>query len=332
MLKRRPRLAFLGVGWIGRNRLQAVAESRLADICGFADSDPQARAEAQELAPAARAAESLKELIELEPDGLVIATPSAQHAREAIEALEHGLAVFCQKPLARNAEETAAVLQAAQRADRLLHVDLCYRHTAAMQAVRRLLDSGELGPIYNARLVFHNAYGPDKGWYRQRSLSGGGCVIDLAIHLVDAALWLLGFPKVVEVRGKLFASGKPLPTPPGEEVEDFASAQIELATGCNLEVACSWNLSAGCDAVIRAELHGPHGGAVFRNHAGSFYDFYAEELRGTSTRTLLEPPDAWGGRTVLRWVERLAEDGSFEPQSMELLEVASVLDRIYGLG
>ncbi len=101
-------------------------------------------------------------------------------------------AVFCQKPLGRDGIEVRAVLAAARAADRLLGVDLSYRFTAGMVAIRDLVQRGELGAIFAVDLVFHNAYGPDKPWFYDRAELGGGCVIDLGVHLVDLALWVLG--------------------------------------------------------------------------------------------------------------------------------------------
>ncbi len=123
-------------------------------------------------------------------DGVVIATPSALHAEQARQAFAGGVAVFCQKPLGRDLAETRAVIDAARAADRLLGVDLSYRHLAAVEAVRALLRDGELGRVYAAELTFHNAYGPDKPWFTRRSQSGGGCLIDLGTHLLDLVMWL----------------------------------------------------------------------------------------------------------------------------------------------
>ena len=72
------------------------------------------------------------------------------------------------------------------------------------------------------------------------------------------------------------------------------------------------------------------GGAVLRNLAGSFYDFTAERFTGTRRETLSAPPDAWGGRAAADWARRLAAGERFDPQVQRLVEVASVLDRIYG--
>jgi predicted dehydrogenase len=325
----RPRLAFLGVGWIGRHRMEAIVADGCAEVVALADASREAAAQARELAPAARVAETLDELLALEPDGVVIATPSAMHAAQATRALERGVAVFCQKPLARTRDETARVVSAARAADRLLGVDLSYRHTAAMRQIRQIIAAGEIGEIYAIDLVFHNAYGPDKPWFRDAALSGGGCVIDLGIHLVDLALWTLDFPRVVSVSSRLYAQGKAL-APRPRVVEDYAIAQIELAGGAVARLACSWNLPAGRDAVIEAGFHGTRGGAAMRNVNGSFYDFVAGRYEGTRSTTLATPPDAWGGRAAVEWARRLAAGGHYDPAIERMNDVAAILDAIYG--
>ncbi len=324
-----PRLGFLGVGWIGRNRLQAVAASGLADIAVIADPVRELAIQATEYAPKAAVASSLDEMLEADVDGIVIATPSALHTDQTMRALGHGLAVFCQKPLGRNAQEACAAVEAARTADRLLGVDLSYRFTQGMRQIRDLAHSGELGNIFAADLVFHNAYGPNKPWFYERALSGGGCVIDLGIHLVDLGLWTMGQPAVSQVSSRLFAGGKPL-EPSSDSVEDYATARLDLETGATINLACSWNLAAGRDAVISATFYGTKGGASFYNVSGSFYDFASERFRGTKRELLSEPPDAWSGRAIVDWVERLARGSGFDPQVESVCQVSAVLDKIYG--
>jgi predicted dehydrogenase len=327
---RMPRLAFLGVGWIGRHRLRAVAEHGCAQVVGVADAEPAAAAHAAALAPGAHATNSLDALLGLQPDGIVIATPSALHAEQALRALDAGAAVFCQKPLARTAAEAAAVVQAARVADRLLGVDLSYRHIAGMRRIRERIRAGELGRIYAIDLVFHNAYGPDKAWYRDVRLAGGGCAIDLGTHLVDLALWCLDFPRVRGVRSRLFAGGAPFVAAGATGVEDHAIAELELDGGVAVRLACSWDLHAGRDARIEASFYGTRGGASLRNVNGSFYDFVAEQYRGTARDTLARPPDVWGGRALLEWTERVARGDGFDAACETHVVVAEVLDRIYG--
>jgi predicted dehydrogenase len=324
----RPRLGFLGVGWIGRHRMDAIAACGVAEIAAMADASEVALESAREHAPSCEIAGSLEELLRAELDGIVIATPSAMHAAQAIEALERGVAVFCQKPLARTAAETRSVVEAARVADRLLGVDLSYRFTEGMRRIRQLVRGGELGSIYAIDLVFHNAYGPDKPWFFDPRLSGGGCVIDLGIHLVDLALWTLDFPRVIGATSRLFSRGEPL-RDVLSRVEDFAEARIDLEGGATVRLACSWNLPAGRDAVIEASFYGTRGGAAMRNVNGSFFDFRAERFRGTARETLSEPPDAWGGRAAVEWARQLGRDNRYDPEIEHLIEVAAALDVIY---
>ena len=152
-----PRLGFLGLGWIGQHRMLALREAEACRVAAIADPSPEVRERARELVPEAAVAASLEELLARDLDGIVIATPSALHAQQALAALERGLAVFCQKPLARTAAENAQIIEAARKADRLLGCDLSYRHTDAMRRIRNCVVEGELGSVYAVDLVFHNA-------------------------------------------------------------------------------------------------------------------------------------------------------------------------------
>jgi predicted dehydrogenase len=113
-------------------------------------------------------------------------------------------------------------------------------------------------------------------------------------------------------------------------VEDHAFARVDLATGATLSLDCSWFGHAGADAVIGLTLHGTRSAAAVRNVGGSFYDFVAEHRTGTSIRTLVGPPDEWGGRAAVAWARRLGEDRRHDPTVAEVVEVARVLDAIYG--
>jgi predicted dehydrogenase len=321
------KLGFLGVGWIGRNRMQAMLNTGEVQAIAICDPGPEAVSEAHVLAPEAKVVASLDEMLALGPHGVVIATPSALHADQAIRALRSGAAVFCQKPLGRNASEVEAVLDAARDSDRLLGVDLSYRHTAAMQAIRGLIQAGALGKPFAADFVFHNAYGPGNAWFYDPMLSGGGCLIDLGVHLVDLALWLFDFPEVREARGRPLKDGRPASA---DECEDFFTGELELGNGVAVRLACSWNLSAGQDADIRASFYGTQGGAEMHNDNGSFFDFVAERLTSSERDTLARYPDDWSGRAAADWVEKLASGERFGGSTTGLLETARTLDRLYG--
>jgi predicted dehydrogenase len=323
-----PRLGFLGVGGIGRHRLEAIAQSGAAEIVAIADSSAKLAEKAAQSASEAVVLHSLDDLLEMELDGVVIATPSALHAEQAIAALERGVAVFCQKPLGRSAWETRRVIRAAYQANRLLAVDLPYRFMSGIRKIHELCGQGDLGEIYTVDLMFHHAHGPDNAWFYDPKLSGGGCIMDLGIHLIDLALWNLNYPEVEGVTSRLFSQGK-LMHGRAKAVEDYAMAQLNLETGATIRLACSWKLPAGCEAIISGSFFGTKGGAAFHNIDGSLYDFRAERYRGTQREALTCLQEDWAARAALDWVRRLARDGKFNPQVESLNPVAAVLDAIY---
>ena len=327
--RRIPRLGFLGVGWIGRQRMQVLRDSGVAVVDAIADAHAPALEAALADVPGAHAADSLDALLERDIDGLVIATPSGAHAAQAMAALERGIAVFCQKPLTRTAAEADRVVEAARARDLLLDVDFSYRHVAGVPALREAIRAGELGDIFAVDLVFHNAYGPDKAWFDDIAQSGGGCVMDLGIHLVDLALWITGQGGAHDLAAQLHAGGRPLHAPI-TVVEDHACAQWRTDAGASVRLACSWRLAAGCDAVIEASFHGTRGGAALRNVDGSFLDFTVERFHGTRRERLASPPDAWGGRALVRWAERLAAGEGFDPDTARVVDVARIVDAMYG--
>lgn len=325
---RRPRVGFLGVGWIGRNRMEAMLTTGEIEVAAIADALPGNTADAAQLAPGALQLDGLDALLEQDLDGMVIATPSALHAEQSVRALERGIPVFCQKPLGRSLAEVQAVIDAARASDCLLGVDLSYRGTAGIRAIHQRIAAAELGDIHAIDLTFHNAYGPDKPWFYDPKLSGGGCMMDLGVHLIDLALWTLGFPEIESIDADLFSKGRAL-SDRDTQVEDFGIATLHLATGCVVRIACSWHLHAGQDAVIAADFYGNKAGAAFRNVEGSFYDFKAELFHGTARETLAMPGDAWGGQMASAWAEQLGRSPRFDPDCETFAHVAAAMDGIY---
>lgn len=329
---RKPRLGFVGLGWIGRNRLEAVVQADVAEIRALQDVSEAATIEAQKLAPQVFVSSSFEELLQQDLDGVVIATPNCFHAEQAIASLDRGFAVFCQKPLGRTAAETRSIVAAAKRSGRLLGVDLSYRNIPAMQLVSWLVETGALGKVFAVDAKFHNAYGPDKPWFYDFSLAGGGCVLDLGVHLIDLALEPLRFPRLKQIDSTLYSQGRLL-AKPIQQVEEYAVAKIDTVDDVAINLSCSWNLHAGRDASIELTFYGTGGGAALRNVDGSFYDFVAERFNGTETETLNTTADShwqWGGLALLEWVKQLTASHAFDPHIERLVDVAEVIDQIYG--
>jgi predicted dehydrogenase len=197
-----------------------------------------------------------------------------------------------------------------------------------MAAIRQALQAGELGRPFAADLTFHNAYGPGKDWFYDPKQSGGGCVIDLGVHLVDLALWALDWPEVTDVQSSLLKGGEPLGDP-DMACEDYALATLTLANGAVVRLACSWKLPAGQMCEIAADFYGTGGGALWRNRDGSYHEFETLRTAGTERWLLTDSDKDWGGRAAADWAQRLASGQGFDPEAERLVEVARTLDRIY---
>jgi predicted dehydrogenase len=320
-------LAFVGTGWIGLNRMKALMDEGVSKAVAIYDSDTKNARKAAEIAHGAVILNDFDDLLETRPEGIVIATPSAMHAEQCIKALHRGIPVFCQKPLARNAEETRTVISAAYVANRHLGVDMSYRYTDGMQKIYHR-HRNDLGRIFAVDLVFNNAYGPDKQWFYNKKLSGGGCLLDLGVHLVDLALWVLGFPEISSVSSAVYMKGKLMDTEK-DFTEDYATAQLITSDDILMRLVCSWTLHAGQDADIRASFHGTRGSALFHNLNGSFYDFETVIARGTKREVVSTPPDDWGGKAIVNWVRELQESNLFRESSFLYYNTAEAIDRIY---
>jgi predicted dehydrogenase len=321
--------------------MQALAASGIAKVEALCDADARRLDAAREAlsfsgsaAPAAtapRTCDQFAQLLELPLDGVVIATPNMLHEPQAAAAMEKGIAVFCQKPLAVTAAATERLIRLAKRRNLALGVDWSYRFLAGVPELKAAIEAGELGRITAAELCFHNAYGPDAPWYYDVASSGGGCLLDLGCHLLDLCQWLLGARDPFDVRARCYRGGRRL-VPPIREPEDFVMAEVLYASGIDVHVSCSWRASAGQGAIIGCRLFGTQGGAAIRNVGGSFYDFEVELNHGDRSRLLGAPPDAWAGRALVDWAARLQGGAGYAVDTAELAATARVIDRIYGRG
>lgn len=322
-----PRLGFIGLGWIGGLRLDALCTSGHGTAVALCDPDPTKLDGARAAHPAAACFHSadalLEEARELALDGVVIATPNALHAQQALHALERGLPVFVQKPLGRSAAEVSAILKRARQADRLVAVDHGYRELDALQALAEQVASGVLGKVFLIEAEFHNAYGPDKAWCLDARQAGGGAMLDLGVHLIDLALQLVPDGDISHVRGWT-RQLKDAPGIDGFGVADFRRGDVHV------RAVASWHAHTGRDCAFRVTVHGADAAAEVRNIDGSFYDFERVTRRGRSETIEGQEGRAWMDRGIIAWAKAIATDACWEPSAMRYLDVARVIDRVYG--
>ncbi|MGK7391615.1 MAG: Gfo/Idh/MocA family protein [Candidatus Cyclobacteriaceae bacterium M2_1C_046] len=325
----KPNVAFIGMGWIGRDRFKALIEKELIACSGIYDPYLQ-NIENDDLLCEFRQVEDFKEVINDDSlDAIVIATPNMLHARQCQQALEAGKAVFVQKPLARTAKETSALIHSAKENNKLLGVDYSYRFTEGIQKIKSLVDADELGEIFAIETAFHNAYGPDKEWFYDMERSGGGCLLDLGCHLVDLSLYITDFPKADVKHSSRYYQGR-LISAGEDQVEDFCSADLQTEDGIDISIGCSWNLSAGKEADIYFKIYGTKGAAIFENVDGSFYNFRSYHCRGTERELLTQPPESWGGKAIIDWASKLKQNNTFNEDAWQYLQSAQLIDKIYG--
>jgi predicted dehydrogenase len=331
------RLAFVGVGHIGRRRLRALLDRDDFVVAALCDphtiprdalaAECRARG-AEDVVGFAQIDDLLRHADRLALDGVVIATPTPVHAEQAIRALDQGLAVFCQPPLSRSCGETRDILRAAARADRLLGVDFSYRGVAGIDDGRMLCASGALGTVHAIDLVFHCATGPRATAESDHAMTNGGCVRDLGAHLVDWLLSMLPDETVTDVRAQRYAQGERLRV--GDlRPEDQATAFLTLASGATARLSCAWWAHTGCEAVIDAVVYGTRGAVRLHNRNGSVLDLVVEHHEGNTRRILETPDQRWGARELARWVHGLARGARYDAAAAaQYFATARVLDRI----
>jgi len=185
-----------------------------------------------------------------EIDAVDICTPNKVHAVAAIAALEAGKHVLCEKPLATSVEDVLAIRSALRETDRILMTAQHHRYSEASVAIKAWVDTGALGEVYHTRVnATRRNHLPTNAGFIDPKLSGGGPCMDIGVHALDTALWLMNFPRPVRVSGRAqtnFAKGFEIPGAWGEwdrvlfGVEDFASGYVHFSNGSTMVLEASW--------------------------------------------------------------------------------------------
>lgn len=220
----------------------------------------------------ARAFTSLEEMLEAErPDIVSICTPNLFHHQQVITALQHGCHVFCEKPPAMTAAQALEMWHAAEQAGQLLAYDFHHRFAEDARILRQKVAAGELGEVYvTTARALRRCGVPGWGNFTDKTQSGGGPLIDIGIHMLDAAMYVLGFPAVRKVTAQMFqkignrkSEGQFGSWDPQKySVEDSVFAAIEFCNGGLLRLETAFALNIQPQSVMNVEFCGDKAGAT----------------------------------------------------------------------
>jgi predicted dehydrogenase len=267
----------VGLGWAGRQHMaayEALPETELVAIAGL---EERPRLELAERYGVEHAVADWQELLALDGlDAVSVAVPTFLHAPITIAALERGIHVLSEKPIARNAAEADAMVAAARSAGRVLDVAFNHRQRGDIQQLKQLIDEGRLGRPYYAKAWWLRRTGiPTLGsWFTRSELAGGGPLVDIGVHVLDYSLFLLGNPEVRAVSGATYdllaSSGFGSNTKSRKtgatgsktfDVEDLASVFMRLDGGGTLLLEASWAAHRRDGDEFGITLFGTDGGA-----------------------------------------------------------------------
>jgi predicted dehydrogenase len=190
-----------------------------------------------------------------ELDMISICTPNIYHSSIAIAALARGIHVFSEKPDAINPVEAQRMADAARQSGKILMVMRNNRFMQQSQFLKSYIEDGQMGDIYTGRAGWIRRRGiPGRGgWFTTNDLSGGGPLIDLGVHMLDLAIWLMGNPKPVAVSGAAYTKfahttlSDSIHSQFGAsqedgifDVEDLATGFIRFENGATLQLEFSW--------------------------------------------------------------------------------------------
>ncbi len=268
-------IGIVGVGSISRMHIQSYQKNNNCQVVAFCDLSAERLAEKSKLYNVESCYTDYNEMFRNEKlDCISICTWNAYHAEIAVEALKAGINVLCEKPLTITNKQAEAVAKAQAESGKHLMVGFVRRHATNTKIINKFINSGDLGEIYYSRLNCFRRLGNPGGWFSDITRSGGGPLIDLGVHLIDVAWYLMGKPKPVSVSANTYnclgnfsnienkSCYKAADySAENNSVEDLANALIRFENGASMFIDVSYSLHTEKDR-ISAELFGSKGGAI----------------------------------------------------------------------
>lgn len=272
------KIAVIGTGGISESHMNAYKKSADVELYALCDINPLRVKEKAERygVPAERTFTDKDEMLAALPeiDAVSVCTWNSAHCECTIAALNAGKHVLCEKPMAMNAAQAEAMLEAAKKNNRILMIGFVRRHGRDAKLIKDFIEKGSFGDIYYAKAMYMRRNGSPGGWFSDKSRSGGGPVIDLGVHVIDLTHYLMGNPKPVSVfaatcdklknRPEVKKAGVDTYTASDVkkddifDVEDFACAMIRFDNGAVISLETSFSLNGKPKGDI--ELYGTKAG------------------------------------------------------------------------
>jgi predicted dehydrogenase len=335
------RVGIIGAGAIANDHCRGVNRHPDAQVTAVADTSAARAAEIQAAYKLDRTFTRWEDLV-ADPaiDAVTIALPNALHAPVALAALKAGKHVLLDKPFALNAQEAEEVVRAAERAGKVFMLGMNQRYGETSQALRTIVGRGELGEVFHTRACWLRRAGAPKfgTWFGRKDLAGGGCLLDIGVHALDLALYLIDNFQPASVSGRIYSKFGPRgigeggwgKSDKGEfvfDVDDSAFALIKFANGSTMELEVSWVLHQDQANKMNVEIYGTEAGAslsplrIFR-FGKNKGEYEAVEPQGV--------PPAFGKTSrQANWIDVILGKAAPLTPARQSLVVQKVLDAIY---
>lgn len=333
---RRLRVGIIGLG-IGQQHIDGWRQHPRVDVVAIADPDAARLAQVGDRhAINARHADALTMLAIEALDVVSLCVPNKYHLPLTLAAINAGCHVLCEKPMALSAAEGQQMLSAAHAAGKRLMINFSYRFSAQSRALKAQVDAGFFGDFYFGRSVWHRRRGMPGfgGWFGQKALAGGGPLIDLGVHRLDLALWLMGYPQPTWVMGSTYdplARAAAAQSGKAFDVEDLAAGFIRFENGATLVLEASWAAHIREAELMETRLLGTRAG-LLQHNVGEGYDFDAHmfyEQGGAQYDLRLHPTGAVGLSGMHDYAQAILTDTPHPAPGEQGLVVMQILDAIY---
>lgn len=244
LVTERVRVGIVGGGWPGQQHARAVLASSGATLAALAEPNEKRVEEFRELFRPGKVFSDYEELLgDAAVDAVVICLPNHLHFPATLAALRAGKHVLCEKPPTLNGAEMRILQEEVEKRGAIYFFSRQFRFGPAMRRAGELIAAGELGKIYFAEATWVRSRGIPSGlggWFTEKKRSGGGALIDIGIHALDSAWYLMGTPRPISVTASVFQNFKHLVQASVFDVEDAAFAFIRFANDAVVQLKTSW--------------------------------------------------------------------------------------------